>query len=485
MTRLVKVGAIALFLAAASCQGFGDAMTGHTNLVARAADHDLTVDETVTLFLQNPMLSAQQPDVIRAVAELWIDYTLLATAAMEDSTLSDVDVAPLVEPALQQSIFRRLRTEVIGADTVMTDEALAAAYAQNQPGTQIRARHILLRIPPDATSEQRDSVAQEAEALRARAVAGEDFAELARQYSDDTGSAARGGDLGRFGRGQMVGHFEDAAFALGVGEISGVVETPFGFHIIKVEERDQPSMDDLGPDFRDRALADLQQARIEAYVDSLVAGRNIEAVDGADAMARDLANDPDRELSSRAASRPLARYDGGAVTAEEYQAVVRRSAPRDRARLANMSKEETDQVLESLASNEIVMEDAEQRGITVTAAQRDSMETDIRVRLRQAANQVGLTGIHPQGDETESDAVGRRVQTLLEQIIRGEANAMTLGPAAYALRHAYGAEVFERSFDAVQTKWQEERPEPQVPTGPGAAGRPQGPPPTPPDTTGG
>lgn len=483
MTRLVRVGAMALFLATASCQGFGDAMTGHTHLVARAADHDLTVDETVTLFLQNPMLSAQ-PDVIRAVAELWIDYTLLATAAMEDSTLSDVDVGPLVEPAVQQSIFRRLRDEVIGADTVMTDEQVAAAYAENQPGVQIRARHILLRVPPNATVQQRDSVAQAAEALRARAVAGEDFAELARQYSDDTGSASRGGDLGKFGRGQMVGPFEDAAFALGVGEISDVVETPFGFHIIKVEERDQPSMDDLGPDFRERALADRQQTLIEAYVDSLVAGRDIEPVDGADEVARDLANDPSRELSRRAASRPLARYDGGAVTAEEYQQVVRRSAPRDRARLASMSKEETDQVLESLASNEIVIEDAERRGITVTEAQRDSMQSDIRMRLRQAASQVGLTGIHAQAGETESEAVGRRVQTLLEQIIRGESNAMTLGPAAYALRHAYGAEVFERSFDAVQTKWQEERPEPQVPSGPGPGGRPQAPPP-PQDTTGG
>jgi hypothetical protein len=78
---------------------------------------------------------------------------------------------------------------------------------------------------------------QKAEDLLRRVRAGEDFAALAKEYSEDPGSRAQGGDLGWFGRGQMVKPFEDAAFALKEGEVSGVVESPFGFHIIKVEER--------------------------------------------------------------------------------------------------------------------------------------------------------------------------------------------------------------------------------------------------------
>jgi NIMA-interacting peptidyl-prolyl cis-trans isomerase 1 len=83
------------------------------------------------------------------------------------------------------------------------------------------------------TKEQALVVAKE---VLKHAKAGDDFARLALDYSDEPNAGSRGGSLGRFGHGQMVHEFEDAAFALKVGEISGIVETPFGFHIIQRTE---------------------------------------------------------------------------------------------------------------------------------------------------------------------------------------------------------------------------------------------------------
>lgn len=99
---------------------------------------------------------------------------------------------------------------------------------------QVRARHILLRVDEERSAEQaREQVA----AIRARLAAGEDFAAIAAEVSDDPGSAAQGGDLGFFGRGRMVPEFEEAAFSAPVGELVGPVETDFGLHLIEVIER--------------------------------------------------------------------------------------------------------------------------------------------------------------------------------------------------------------------------------------------------------
>jgi peptidyl-prolyl cis-trans isomerase C len=104
-------------------------------------------------------------------------------------------------------------------------------------GERVKASHILVRIPEGATGAGKEELRKKAEALLQRVRAKEDFAALARQSSEDPGSAKNGGDLGTFGRGQMVPPFEQAAFALKPGEVSGIVETPFGFHIIKVTGR--------------------------------------------------------------------------------------------------------------------------------------------------------------------------------------------------------------------------------------------------------
>lgn len=124
---------------------------------------------------------------------------------------------------------------------IKIDDAEIKAYydgnqTQFQRPEQRRARHVLITVPENAPAEAVEAAKRKAEDVAARARSGEEFGKLAMQFSDDPGSKSRGGDLGFFGRGQMVPAFEEAAFSLPSGQISDPVRTNFGFHVIKAEE---------------------------------------------------------------------------------------------------------------------------------------------------------------------------------------------------------------------------------------------------------
>jgi len=143
--------------------------------------------------------------------------------------------ATVVQADLVQSL---VEAEVISAIEV-TDAEIAAFYAEH-PGLfkqpdKVHSRHILFKAGPDASPAEREAARADAVAARERALAGEDFAGLAVELSEGP-NALKGGDLGYTARGQMVASFDDAVWELAPGEISDVVESELGFHVIKVEE---------------------------------------------------------------------------------------------------------------------------------------------------------------------------------------------------------------------------------------------------------
>ncbi|MBE7413938.1 MAG: SurA N-terminal domain-containing protein [Deltaproteobacteria bacterium] len=127
----------------------------------------------------------------------------------------------------------------------VTAEEVSEFYERNkgqfETPAAVKARHILVRPEPGVDSEKaRADAKQKIDGLLEKVRSGGDFAAIARQSSQDPGSASQGGDLGWFQQGIMIKAFEEAAFALKKGEVSGVVETEFGFHVIKVEDRKDP-----------------------------------------------------------------------------------------------------------------------------------------------------------------------------------------------------------------------------------------------------
>jgi peptidyl-prolyl cis-trans isomerase C len=136
--------------------------------------------------------------------------------------------------------FLAMETAAITPGSITDTDA--RAYYDSHPEEfvteeQLRASHILITVPRDASPEVRDAQRVKAQAILDRARKGADFATLARQNSEDQGSARNGGALPNFGRGRMLKPFEDAAFALAPGGLSEVVETQYGYHIIKLHER--------------------------------------------------------------------------------------------------------------------------------------------------------------------------------------------------------------------------------------------------------
>lgn len=440
-----------LTLVVAGC----DAMTAHTNVVARAGSHQLTVDGTVDMLAANPEIPARQ-EVVQSIADLWVDYTILTELAMEDTTFVDLDLEPMLQPYVEQQMFMQLRDQVMTGDTVISDDELERLYEEQAPGLRIRARHILFSFPDEATSAQRDSVMALAESVHERAVAGADFSELAREHSADPGTASQGGDLGWFQRGNMVEPFEEAAFALEVGEVSDVVETPFGLHIIKLDDRDSPALDDVRANFRRQVINERQQASLQSYVDGLREPREITIQRGAEDVARDLAENPAAALRGRAASREIVSWDDGSLTAQELATVFGRMPPQQRAQYAAMDDEQIGSILQEVSTNELVLGDARERGITVPEEEQDSIRGLIREQLQLMVTNAELVGSVQEG-ETEAEAVQRRVRAYLDGVLTGQHSLLPMGALPHVLRNERDWQVNNAAFAAVIEGLEERR----------------------------
>jgi peptidyl-prolyl cis-trans isomerase C len=174
----------------------------------------------------------------------------------------------------QQTVAALTQAEAAQVGSDVSDKQAREFYEAHperfDSGERLRASHVLVRVPGDATQAQREELRKKAQGLRDRIAKGEDFAALARQFSGDAGSAPRGGELEVFHRGQMVPPFEAAAYALKPGELSELVETPFGFHVIKLHER-IPALKVPFEVARERLVAALVEERRNERIGQLVA----------------------------------------------------------------------------------------------------------------------------------------------------------------------------------------------------------------------
>lgn len=178
--------------------------------------------------------------------------------------------------------IRKLLDDQIGGKSTVSEKESRAYYDGNlesfKKPEQVRASHILIKVDPGADEAKKAEARTKIESLQAKLKNGEDFGALAKEYSEGP-SGPKGGDLGFFGRGQMVKPFEETAFSMKPGQVSGMVETRFGYHLIMVTER-TPESTLSYEEVKDRLEQYLKQqkvqAEIAAYVENLKSKAKIE-----------------------------------------------------------------------------------------------------------------------------------------------------------------------------------------------------------------
>ncbi len=261
MTKRSGFWSVLALTAALAGPALADGETADT-VIATVNGTKITLGHMIALRETLPPEYQQLPDdvLFKGIYDQLIQQEVLAQ--------SITDLSPRTKATIdndRRGLVSGIAIEGIVKEAV-TDAALQAAYDARfkdaKPQTEYSAAHILV------------DTKEEADAIKAELAAGADFAELAKAKSTDTGSGANGGDLGWFGLGMMVKPFEDAVVAAKVGEVTGPVQSEFGYHLILVKETrvaSQPTLDQL----RDELAAEVENAAINAKIEELTKGATV------------------------------------------------------------------------------------------------------------------------------------------------------------------------------------------------------------------
>jgi peptidyl-prolyl cis-trans isomerase C len=226
-------------------------------------------------------ITVSDKDIDDQIAELRKQFPDEATFGKELAARG-LSVADLRSEARSQIAISRMMDAEVTPKAKVDERAVKAFYDENpnefQQPERFRASHILLRVEPTATDAQKKEARTTLEGLLAQVRGGADFAALAKAHSQD-GSAPNGGDLNYFQRGQMVEPFQKAVDGLKVGEVSGIVETQFGYHIVKLTDK-QPArtvpLAEASPKIGQFLLRRAQQQVAGEFVQSVRAKGKIE-----------------------------------------------------------------------------------------------------------------------------------------------------------------------------------------------------------------
>lgn len=439
MKRTFVVAAVAALVLSA-CSGLKDALSAHTDWVARGEDTELTVNQLATL-LGKSRAPITKP-IAKSIANVWVDYQLLGVAAAHNDSLSDPKLIDEAMWPVMANLKARKWYDVVSKGWGVEDTL--AAQRQWASGEVLSAEHILL-VTQGMTDAQKADVKKKADALRARATSA-NFADLATRNSQDPGSARQGGSLGIFPKGQMVPEFERAVVALKPGEISPVITTGYGYHIIR-----RPTYDQIRTQLFLASKGRTVAVAESTYLAKLEANGKIEVKKGAVATVKAMANDPD---AYRRDNTVLATSTAGKFTAARLVGWLETLPPNARVldQIKQMPDSMVTQLVRRFANNELVLRQADSAKVQIDTANLTELHRNFVTAVRNAWAQLGVTPA-ALADSAKSEAereklAARRISDYFTRMVQETAPFVPVPtPLANVLRTKYKYAFNDAGFD--------------------------------------
>ncbi|HUQ82295.1 MAG TPA: peptidylprolyl isomerase [Gemmatimonadaceae bacterium] len=419
--------ALAVVVPVAACDGFKEAMTAHVDVAARAGSQELSVTRLGDLLGASKI--PLRRDVVQTVADMWVNYQLLARAAAHNDSLNQAEVIDeAMWPATTNTRIKKFYDQVAkswgGADTAGN----AAAYAS---GKLLAARHILVNAQPGA-GPAADSALKKAQAIRAQLTSA-NFAEMANKYNQPN-AAGPGGDLGVFPKEQMVAEFGNALAALKPGEISQPVRSQFGYHIIR-----RSTYDEVKDQFSAANNQTAARAGESTYVAKLNETSKVVVKPNAPAVVKAVASAPDAHRDDKTVIATSTMGDFTAARAAKWITAFP-NPPQLRQQIQQAPDSALPEFVKAIVRNELLLRQADSAKVTLDTAETNEIR---RAFVGMVANTWSGLNISPNrlADSAKTVAererlAAARVDDYMERLLTKDEQFVPIQPTLESALHS-------------------------------------------------
>jgi hypothetical protein len=359
--------------------GCRDLFSAHADRAAEAAGQELSSERLAEIMGQTKGVQITR-EAADFVANVWVDYTLFSQALAQRKNLSDsATVAETMWPQIAQVKGDRW------FDTVLTrrlDLPAGAADSLYNAGQLRLVQHILYTVPQGASEGDRDAALKKAQATLGRIRGGADFGALALVESQDFQSARDSGYLPASPRGSWVTSVDSAIWSLSPGAVSGVIESPYGYHIIK-----RPTAAEAHPRLQTYLEGQATTQLDSLYRDSVATSRGLKLSGSAVALMRGAIADPE---SQRTSGKKIVEFRGGGFTVADFLRWIFALPPQFVQQLRQATDDQLKEIATLFAQNTILLQQADSAGVDLTATEWAALQQQHKAGIDTLRAALGL-----------------------------------------------------------------------------------------------